>query len=960
MDEYDPHAVEEKWRQHWAEANRYESDPDDNDATLITVPYTYPSGGMHIGHARTYTLPDVIARYRRLQGDTVLYPMGWHVTGTPIIGAVERLKKGEEQQLSVLRDTYEVPKDTLNSLETPMGFARYFIEEHYKNNMQALGLSIDWRREFTTDDDRYQRFIEWQYKTLYERGLLEQGLHPVKYCQNEDQPVTTHDILEGEETDFQEYSLVRFRHEKGEISPANGDAESTDAVVPMATLRPETVQGVTNAFVDPDGEYVRATVDGESWIVSADAAEKLRLQAHDVTETATFMGESLVGEYVTNPVTNERVVILPAGFVDTDGGTGVVMSVPAHSPDDWVALHEAKANVDQLADYNINSEEVRSLEPIPILATDDYGDVPAQDIVEQRGIESSDDPSLADATQDLYEHEFHHGRLGESYDDYANKVVESVRDDLREDYREQGVIESMYDFPKEVVCRCGGDVEVAEQESWFLRYNDDDWKEKACQAVEQLEAIPENTRDQYYHTIDWLNEWPCIRNFGLGTRLPWDDNFVIEPLSDSTIYPAYYTIAHRLKEIPVDDLDREFFDALFYGPEAINGNPDDRALQLREEWQYWYPVDVRMSANDLIENHLTFYLYHHAELFDEPMWPEGITIMGMGLLDGEGMSSSRGNVVLPGNAISEYGADAVRLFLLNSSEPWRDYNWRDELVANTHDQLERFYSQAKEVIQSPNGERDLKHIDRWLLAKLQRAIEQVTDAMDSYETRKASQAVFHSFEGHLRWYHRRTDLDRPGARWTRRRTLKMRLRLLAPFIPFLTNEIHEQLTGEPAEDANWPEPASIFKDRGTEIKEELIKGLTEDIRDIIEVTDTEPEKIRVYTAADWKWRVFEQIGEIGPDTGAVMNEVMTDDQLRERGNAVNDLVSSLVERIRGRDTETLKTMSEVNERAIYGTTVNFFENEFDATVELHQENDDTVDSDVAENAEPLRPAIYIE
>src|SRR6056297_554422 len=265
--DYEPHEIEAAWRQRWADEGRYEADPSDDDATFITVPYPYPSGGMHIGHCRTYTVPDVYARYRRLQGDNVLFPIAWHVTGTPIIGAVERLKKGEADQLSVLQDTYNVPEDTLQDLETPMGYARYFIENHYKSGMRQLGLSIDWRREFTTNDERYSKFITWQYQTLKERGLMERGLHPVKYCTEEENPVTTHDLLEGEEAEFQEYTLVKFETEL--------DGEAVTA--PMATLRPETVRGVTNAYVHPEGEYVRAQVDEEEWVVSDAAVEKLRL-----------------------------------------------------------------------------------------------------------------------------------------------------------------------------------------------------------------------------------------------------------------------------------------------------------------------------------------------------------------------------------------------------------------------------------------------------------------------------------------------------------------------------------------------------------------------------------------------------------------------------------------------------------------------------------------------------------
>jgi leucyl-tRNA synthetase len=957
--DYDPRELEERWRERWAESGRYQpdpgADPSDEDVTFITVPYPYPSGGMHIGHARTYTVPDVYARYRRQRGDDVLFPMAWHVTGTPIIGAVERLKKGEEEQLSVLRDTYNVDEETLADLETPMGYAHHFIEEHYKRGMRSLGLSIDWRREFTTNDERYSKFVTWQYETLRDRGMLEKGLHPVKFCTNERQPVTTHDILEGEEAEFQEYTLIKFT--------LSLDGERVTA--PMATLRPETVRGVTNAYVDPGGEYVLADVDGEPWVVSEAAVEKLRLQERDVAVRERFSGERLIGARVRNPVTDDEVLALPATFVDTDDATGVVMSVPAHSPDDYVALREVQADADGLADYGIDPGAVRAIEPVPILTIEGYGEVPARDAVEEAGIESQDDPRLEEVTQDLYNHEFHDGTLLEAYGEFAGRVVEDVREAFREYYRERGAFDAMYEFTEEVVCRCGGDVEVAEQETWFLRYNDPDWKALTHELVDGLDTIPENTRSEYDHTIDWLNEWPCIRNYGLGTRLPWDDEFVIEPLSDSTIYMAYYTIAHRLRDVPVEALDREFFDALFYGPGAVE-DPDERALALREEWDYWYPVDYRFSANDLISNHLTFYLFHHAELFDPENWPEGIVVMGMGLLEGEKMSSSKGHVVLPGAAIEEYGADTVRFFLLNSAEPWQDYDWRDDLVGSVRDQLERFWNRAGELIDADApGDvdvEDLEHVDRWLLSKLQGTVREVTDSLDRAETRTASQTAFYSVEEDLRWYRRRADLDRPGAQWTLREVLETRLRLLAPFVPFLANELHERLTGTAADDAPWPEPDPDLESRRTELEERYVERLTDDVRDIVDVTGGDPDTIRVYVAADWKRRVYEAVVDVGADVGAVMSEVMGDPDLRERGDAVSDLANDLVESVRGQSDGDLAATAEIDERAVYEEAAPFLEREFDATVELYDEDaDDVVDpAGRAGNAVPFRPAIHIE
>ncbi|MFT4890391.1 MAG: leucyl-tRNA synthetase [Halobacteriales archaeon] len=977
---YDPQAIERRWRERWAESGRYEADPDEErEATFITVPYPYPSGGMHIGHARTYTVPDVYARYRRQRGDNVLFPIAWHVTGTPIIGAVERLKKGEEAQLQTLRDAFNVPEADLQDLETPMGFARYFIEgadSSYKRGMEALGLSIDWRREFTTNDERYSKFITWQYETLQEHGLLEKGLHPVKYCTEEENPVTTHDLLEGEEAEFQDYTLIRFG--------------ADELVVPMATLRPETVHGVTNAFVDPDADYAIADVDGERWLVSVEAVEKLRLQERDVEVLEEVDGEYLVGRHVENPVTDDDVLVLPATFVDPDNATGVVMSVPGHSPDDWIALAEAKADADRLAEYGIDPDEVRAIEPRSIADVEGYGEFPAKDAVEEHGIESQTDPALEEVTQELYNREFHSGRLKDMYGEFAGEVIEDVRDDLRDHYREQGAFDAMHEFSEEVVCRCGGDVEVAKQETWFLRYDDSEWKERAHRAVERLDAIPENTREQYDHTVDWLQEWPAIRNYGLGTRLPWDDEFVIEPLSDSTIYMSYYTIAHRIDDVPPEDLDRDFFDVLFYGPngedapEGVEVNvedPDERALELREEWDHWYPVDYRCSANDLIQNHLTFYLFHHADLFPEAKWPQGITSMGMGLLEGEKMSSSKGHVVLPGEAIDEYGADTVRFFLLNSAEPWQDYDWRADQVQHTHDALARFWNRASGIIDGPEGERDLDHVDRWLLAKLVETVGTVTDALERFETRTASQAAFYDFQEHLKWYRRRTDTDRPGARWTLRQVLRTRLRLLAPFVPFLADELHERLTGEPAQDAPWPatEPLAVEEPdengfawvaqqvldtaeiNGLDARETLIRDLTDDVAEVVDVTGTDPDTVRVYVAADWKRDVFDAVREHGPDRGAIMGAVMDDPDLRERGDEVNRLVGDLVEFVRERPDEELDALASLDEAAVYEDATEFLAREFDAEIEVYAEDGDPDDpADKAGDAVPFRPAIHLE
>jgi len=148
--------------------------------------------------------------------------------------------------------------------------------------MQKSGLSIDWRRRFITVDPQYSRFIEWQYGHLHEDKHVVKGAHPVKYCPQCENPVGDHDLLEGDKAEIIKFTLVVFQW---------GDAR-----IPCATLRPETIYGVTNLWVNPATTYVRATIDGEKWILSAEAAGKLALQDHEVLVTEKIPGTALIDQ----------------------------------------------------------------------------------------------------------------------------------------------------------------------------------------------------------------------------------------------------------------------------------------------------------------------------------------------------------------------------------------------------------------------------------------------------------------------------------------------------------------------------------------------------------------------------------------------------------------------------------------------------------------------------------------
>ncbi|ABK77878.1 leucyl-tRNA synthetase [Cenarchaeum symbiosum A] len=319
--------VEKRWRERWEKEKHFETNPGEKPKKFITVAYPYPNSPQHIGHGRTYTLADVHARYHRMKGYNVLFPMAFHYTGTPILGMADRVKDGDLVLMDGLRRLYGVPEDEIRGFVEPEKIARYFHGE-IKSGMIEMGYSIDWRREFTTIDPAYKSFIEWQLGRLREEGLIIQGSHPVGWCPRDQNPVSQHDTLGDVEPGFTEYTLVKFAF--GEY------------VIPVATLRPETIFGVTNLWANPTVTYKQADIDGEKWIVSEECVHKLEFLGREITIEGEVPGSELAGGSATPPHGGAPVPILAAEFARPQTGTGLVMSVPAHAPFDWRALEDLR------------------------------------------------------------------------------------------------------------------------------------------------------------------------------------------------------------------------------------------------------------------------------------------------------------------------------------------------------------------------------------------------------------------------------------------------------------------------------------------------------------------------------------------------------------------------------------------------------------------------------------------
>ena len=965
--------LEEKWQERWAEAGIFQADPDpDKPKFYLTVAYPYPNSPQHIGHGRTYTLTDVHARYRRMQGYNVLFPMAWHFTGTPVIAMVDRLKEKDPDLIDTFLNIYNIPEARLHELETPVGMATYFAQE-IKSGMQRMGFSIDWRREFTTTDPIYSKFIEWQFAKLRQRGFIIQGSHPVGWCPKCGNPVGQHDTIGDKEPEIEEFTVLKFKR--------------GDLIFPAATLRPETVFGVNSMWLNPDTLYVEVKVDDdETWVVSAEAANKLEFLGHKVEVVSEYLGNKLIGGTLTNPMTGTEILILPANFVDPKNATGVVMSVPAHAPFDYVAQEQLKKQPKKYFEkYNLRPSEIAKLKPISLIELPGWGESPAVDIVEKMGITDQEDPKLEKATKEIYSQEFHNGRLRGNTGQYAGMTVGRAKDAVRDDMVADGRATTMYELIEPVQCRCGSDVLVKIFENqWFIDYGDPSWKELAHENLDAAEIIPKELRQEFNNVIDWLIRKACARNVGMGTPLPWAPDWTIEALSDSTIYMAYYTVIkdiNRLKPDP-NKLTEKFWDYVFLGKGEVDkvaeetGIPVEELGKIKTQFDYFYPLDARHSGRDLIPNHLTFMIFNHDAIFPRENWPKSIVVNGSVLMEGQKMSKSLNNIIPLATAIDRFGTDPLRLALMITAEPLKDADFSPDLAKSMADNLEKFNVRAMEIISEPSVmDAELAEIDLWMLSRLQGYVREANEAMIEMKVRKTIHAALYNLNQDLDWYMKRveTQRERDGRRSAiqsvLRTVVETQIRLLTPFTPHLCEEIWEAMGNEGFIALSpWPEPDEGMVRKDAEELESVIRDSIDDVKKIIQVTGIVPRNVHFYTATGWKWKVYMKALELAEagnlDIGNLIRESFKDEELRTRQKEVPAFARIVAEDAKRTPSDTVRRkieMGVVNETSLLEDAASFFEKEFGCNVTISNESDPWIEDpeNRARRAKPYRPAIYV-
>ncbi|KAL0260543.1 cytosolic leucyl tRNA synthetase [Diplodia seriata] len=602
-----------------------------------------------------------------------------------------------------------IPLEEIHKFADPQYWLEYF-PPRCQEDLTSIGARVDWRRSMVTTDANpyYDAFVRWQMNRLKGLGKIKFGKRYTVYSPKDGQACLDHDRSSGEGVTVQEYTALKMKvlEWPEQAKSVIGDKIPSDANVYFvpATLRPETMYGQTCCFVGPKVKYgIFKVTDNEYFFLSHRAARNMAFQNifpnwGVFPHIVDLQGSDVVGTLVNAPLsTHKDVRILPMESVKPTKGTGVVTCVPSDSPDDYATTMD----LIKKADYYGIKKEWAELEIIPIIKTPTYGDFIAKALVEKMKINSPKDAKqLAEAKELAYKEGFYQGTM--TYGEFSGKSVQDAKPLVRKQLIDAGFAFAYGEPDGMVMSRSGDECVAAYLDQWYMNYGttenggDGEWCETVLKHLENgMNTFYPEAQHAFKMTLGWLSQWACSRSYGLGTKLPWDETQLVESLSDSTVYMSYYTIAHYLhgdifgktqglskQRIAPEQMTDEVWDYLFCRTADVKTDILKEDLEaMRREFEYWYPLDLRVSGKDLIQNHLTFCLYIHTALFPQNNWPQGFRVNGHLMLNGEKMSKSTGNFLTLGDAVKKYGADATRVALADAGDGIEDANF-EEAVAN--------------------------------------------------------------------------------------------------------------------------------------------------------------------------------------------------------------------------------------------------------------------------------------
>jgi len=906
--------------------------------------------------------------------------------------------------------------DAIPQFVDPLFWLNYFPPLGVRD-LKRFGCPVDFRRSFITTsvNPSYDSFIRWQFRKLKAGDKIGFGKRPTIFSELDGQACMDHDRAEGEGVGPQEYTAIKI--ELLEKTPAMEKTfKAAKVFLLAATLRAETMPGQTNCWALPEGTYgCYEAPDGEIFVTSHRAARNMSFQDKLMPWgkpkcLLEIKGSELMGKKVKAPTAKyESVHVLPLTTIKMDKGTGIVTSVPSDSPDDFAAFQDLLKPGKQ-QHFGLKNEWIEPFKLIPIIDVEIDGEVramSAQYMCEKLGVQSINDRvKLAEAHDTCYKLGFDKGTM--SCGPCKGQPVKKAKLAFREIMIKDKQAFTYSEPEKKVTSRTGDDCVVASIDQWYLKYGEESWKKVIQEHVnsENFNGYNDRIKESFDDAIGWLKEWACSRSFGLGTKVPWDEQFVVESLSDSTIYMAYYTVAHLLHgegnldgtstspaNIKVEDLTDDVWDYIFLNGKMPTGSkiPKPTLEKMRKEFRFWYPLDLRVSGKDLIQNHLTMALYNHACVWEkEPeMWPRSVFCNGWLLVNNEKMSKSKGNFFTMEEIVNENSADATRLAMANSGDTLEPANFDVKVCNKAILNLAVFLDTMKAFIDGSEkmdgGKEDARFVDRWFANELNRLTAESKKFYETMYYREALRTAYFEFTSAFDQYR---DICKSSGSLPNKiltmRYMEWQMIILSPICPHFCEHGWSMLGKKGTVlDARWPEPT---KPLDASIVAQGVYMFDKVPHDFIKLLDKAKKAGNATSAVvyyakdfpDWKKTVLQllrtkhaekklplvsQEEMKDPEAAAqwkdVMQALMQDASLKPFGKHVGPFAAFKRDEASQFGSEALEASVPFDECNLLTENVNYLKQKLAVDVSIASADAPASDhKDAASNAQPGKPAIH--
>jgi leucyl-tRNA synthetase len=403
---------------------------------------------------------------------------------------------------------------------------------------------------------------------------------------------------------------------------------------------------------------------------------------------------------------------------------------------------------------------------------------------------------------------------------------------------------TFYETSRKAVTRTNSKVIVAVlSDQWFIHYGNEDWKRNTRNTFKKVKVVPEQFRKLFDNAIEWLDKKPVARKRGLGTKLPFDNQWIIESLSDSTIYMTLYTVINtiRANKIKPIQLTLEFWDYIFLGKGDVKKVSTDTGIStklltsMRSEFQYWYPLDQRHTAIPHISNHLTMMLFNHEAIFGPKLIPQKITLNNVLIRDGKKMSKSLGNVIPIAQVQDKYFIDLFRAYCIYAADLSSKLDWRDQDVNSLSAKLNQFH----ELLTKVSKNKPTKTDTTWLESRFHTNLEKAQTYLKNDNPRHYFQTMFYDMMNDVNYFVRRNNGNLDGIE----KIAKDWIISISPTIPHIAEELWEKFNGKGFVSTNkWPNFNKNKINKEIEEAEKTIQKTMSDINQILHITNKKSAK----------------------------------------------------------------------------------------------------------------------